>query len=172
MDIDGLKVVELKAKLNELGLSIKGNKTELVKRLKDHFYAADAAPVTATSTTTTSDATAANTSDATAASTTTSSDATAASTATTSTTVPSTSTDASPPIDGRLANMPTSRPFPSKTGWTPSSGTRRASQSSSLTPNTAAYTSHPLAIGRRSPNKSAKSTFRLSRTARLTALTQ
>ena len=96
MDIDGLKVVELKAKLNELGLSIKGNKTELVKRLKDHFYAADAAPVTATSTTTTattSDATAATTSDATAASTTTTSDAT------TSTTVPSPSIDASPPID-------------------------------------------------------------------------
>ena len=39
MDIDLLKVVDLKVKLKELGLSQYGNKAELVKRLKDHFYA-------------------------------------------------------------------------------------------------------------------------------------
>ena len=34
-----MKVVDLKVKLKELGLSQYGNKAELVKRLKDHFYA-------------------------------------------------------------------------------------------------------------------------------------
>ena len=38
-----MKVIDLKGKLTEyeLTLSTKGNKPELLKRLQDHFYAAD-----------------------------------------------------------------------------------------------------------------------------------